>query len=91
MATTKPNMDDALRALTEHAPRLRKAGVRTFTVDLKTGAITAELVPHEEAPSRTRNTDEDAEMPRDPFEDPALYGRIDGKAPGFELLDDNDD
>lgn len=90
MATTKPSIDDVLRALTEHAPRLRKAGVKTFTVDMKTGAVTAELAPHEEASIRTRNVDDEADMPVDAMEDPALYGRRDGRLPGFEMIDDND-
>lgn len=66
------------------APRLRDAGVLTFSVD---GGVSVTLAPA--PPLADPNSTGDAlPEPTDPLHDPALY--LGGVVPGYQLVDDQE-
>lgn len=82
------DLDKTLTALTQHAPTLRAAGVQSFTVS-PDGTVTATLAPHDPAPA-TNSAARDEDF-RDLLDDPATYGRSNGRAPGFDPPQQHDD
>ena len=80
-------LDETLKTLAEHAPKLRAAGVRAFTVDPK-GLVTAELDPHVAAPVRSGSETVEQNFDPDPLNDADTFG---GKLPGFDPPTDDED
>jgi len=66
------------------ADKLRASGVRRLEFD-PTGRCVVELAPIDPEPIR-RGPVTEHEEPFDPFEDPATFGRRDGRVPGFTQL-----
>lgn len=71
---------DKLALLTEHAPGLRRAGVRSLTV----GDVTVTLAPPDVEPGPRG----EAYVSTDPLSDPDTYG-FSGRIPGFTREDLN--
>ncbi len=82
------DLDAMLAALTEHAPRLRSAGVQSFTIG-PDGSVTAKLAPPAELPAASER--EATEEFDNVFDDPKTYGLSGRKAPGFERPDSDID
>ncbi len=79
MATRKLTLSEQLSLLAEHAPGLRRAGVRSFTI----GDLTVELAAPELESTRAMTGDPVAV---DPLSDPDTYGSM-GRVPGFQRDD----
>lgn len=69
-------LEETLKTLAEHAPRLRTAGVRT----LKVGDLSVTLAPPDPPIVEDDGDDKDA---NDPLDDPATFGRLSG-VPGYQ-------
>lgn len=79
----RTSVSSLLLALAEHAPALRRAGVRSFSI----GGLEAELTPLE--PDAGPRAPESPSY-GDPLSDPETYGAS-GRVPGFTReLDDLD-
>ncbi len=73
-----PDMAAALQLVTEHAPRLRAAGVHSLSI----GGVSMVLLPPE-PPAPTPEVVED-DAPKDLLHDRSAYGLPDGaELPGF--------
>lgn len=80
MLPSKAAFSNLLQTLEEHAPALRRAGVRSLAI----GDITAELAPPEpEVGPRAEAVRDYA----DPLSDPETYGHA-GRVPGFVREDE---
>ena len=82
------DLNDTLRTIAEHAPKLRAAGVQSLSID----GIAMVLSPPEPRPyvstEPEQKVDED-DTPKRDADDPTTYGRAPGTpAPGFKRPDD---
>lgn len=77
------DLTETLRVITEHAPRLRAAGVQSLSID----GIAMVLLPPD-PPALEQSADADRE-PTNDLDDPTTYGRMPGSsAPGFVRPDE---